>query len=479
MSPQFILLAPSPEKCHNFRYYREQSVEVGTGCFKWSQPSISHSSWSSSAISSPSRLPRSLTDSTLVCRSLVFGKKLNRSQSCETLKLSTRQQPIRRIVSANLDSEFSDEEFSREIQELALRLQLSGNDKTDSSENDAVSESQPEKSDQSASIPATWAGDMISASIERKANRLELPFSLRIIQKKKQWEEGFRETGESAYCSMKKALSSMVFIIQELQSYTLQMRANYSVYSMSNNIAIASLPSPATVESISTIENQSNTKFDSTTVDTFSVNTAGKTFTTSIGGLNGGGGGKSRPVGCSTDGDGKFGESTEHQSIITNESSSSTSNPTRTGEESVSGQKTELTPVTVKIGGEVGTEEYMKTDSFYQIGLSKESDNPLLLANYAQFLYLFAHDHKRAEGYFKRASEIEPKNAESLCKYASFLWHAKKELWDAEENFLEAISVDPDNSFYWAAYAQFLWANGAKDTCFPLDLPDNVISDEF
>lgn len=85
----------------------------------------------------------------------------------------------------------------------------------------------------------------------------------------------------------------------------------------------------------------------------------------------------------------------------------------------------------------------------------------------------------RAEGYFKRASEIEPKDAESLRKYASFLWHVKKDLWAAEETFLESISVDPDNSVYTATYAHFLWTNGADDTCFPLDSPDNVSSDEF
>ncbi|KAI3526244.1 hypothetical protein L1887_05489 [Cichorium endivia] len=523
-------------------------VKVATGCFNWSQSSVSHSSSSSSspqtlasAISSPSCKRRTLIDSTLVCRSSVFGKKLNRSQSCEILKLSTRQRPIRRIVSANLDPEFSDDE-------LSLRFQLSDDEETDSLENHAVPESEPQNPDKFVSLPVDWPRDMIPASIERKANSVELPFSLRIIQRKKQWEEGFRETGESAYCSMKKAFSSMVFIIRELQSYTLQLRevlffedlqgilvrvqkemnasfvwlfqqvfshtptlmlyvmillANYSVHSMSNNVATASPPPPSTVESVSTIEDQTTTKFDS-------VNPGEKT--TSIGGINDGGG-KSRPVTSGTDGDGKFDESIEHQSFITDGPTSSTENPTRTGEESVSGQKTEIeewqlwksmvaeadkmqevignggldhetmqkfvSPVTVKINEEVDTEDYSKTELFYQTGLSKEPNNPLLLANYAQFLYLFAHDHDRAEVYFKRASEMEPKDAETLGKYASFLWRAKKDLWAAEETYLEAISVDPDNSFYTATYAFFLWTNGADDTCFPLDSPENVNYDEF
>lgn len=516
---------------------------MATGCFN----SISHSSSSSSsspqtlasAISSPIGKRRCLTDSTLVCRSSVFGKKLNRSQSCQTLKLSTRRQPIKRIVSANFKSEFSDEEFSREIQELAHRFQLFNDDETDSSLNQAVSESEPQNPDHFTSSPVNWPGDMIPASIERKANSVELPFSLRIIQKKKQLEQGFKETGEFAYCSMKKAFSSMVFIIRELQSYTLQMRevllfedlqgilvrvqkemnasfvwlfqqvfshtptlmvyvmillANYSVHSLSINVAIAT-PPLATMESVSTIEYQTDTNFDSSIVDTFSVNPGGKN--TSVGGINGGGG-KPRPVTSGIDRDG---------------ASSSTVSFTRTGEESVSGQTTEIeesqlwksvvaeademqevtgdggldhetmqrfvSPVTVKIEEEFDTEDHLETELFYQIGLSKEPDNPLLLANFAQFLYLFAHDYERAEGYFKRASEIEPKDAESLRKYASFLWHAKKDLWAAEETYLEAISVDPDNSFYSATYAYFLWTNGADDTCYPLDSPGNLNSNEL
>ncbi|KAI3830010.1 hypothetical protein L1987_04142 [Smallanthus sonchifolius] len=438
-------------------------AKVATGCLNWSQPSISHSTSSSStlasAISSPSSKRRSLTDVSLVCRyvhrSSVFGKTLNRSRSCETLTLSRSQKSIKRIVSATFDSEYTDEEsdqFVREIHELAIRFQLSDDDDTDSSE----SEPEQRNSDKFAGEITNWFGDMIPASIERKANSVDLPFSLRIIQRKKQLEEGFREAGEFAYCSMKKAFSSMVFIIRELQSYTLQMRevlfledlqeilmrvqkemnasfvwlfqqvfshtpnlmvcvmillANYSVYSMSNHVAIAAPPPPpATVEYVSTIVDQTYKEFDF-----------------SIGGINGGGG-KFRPVSSGTDGDGKFDEYIEHQTIVPDGASTSTVNPAGTDEESVSGEVSEVeewglwksvvaeaekmqevigdggldretmrrfvSPVTVKMEEEVGTEDYLKTELVYQTGLLKEPDNPLLLANYAQFLYLFSHDHK-------------------------------------------------------------------------------------
>ncbi|MFQ6643082.1 hypothetical protein Gotur_018209 [Gossypium turneri] len=79
----------------------------------------------------------------------------------------------------------------------------------------------------SESLKPSWlerGEEIIPSNIERKGNSVDLPLSLRIIKRKLQWQEGFRDAGESTYCSMKKAFSKMVFIIRELHSYTLQMR---------------------------------------------------------------------------------------------------------------------------------------------------------------------------------------------------------------------------------------------------------------
>ncbi|KAK9055326.1 hypothetical protein SSX86_026409 [Deinandra increscens subsp. villosa] len=509
-------------------------TRMANRCLSLSQHSIPHSSSSSlqtlaSAFSSPSEKRRSLTHLALayrsVHRSAIFGTKLNRSEA------SRKQRRIKLAVSASLDAQFSDEEFSKQIHELALRFQVS--DEVENRENYDGLEMELE-------TESNWQGDMIPSSIERKANSVDLPFSLRIIKRKKQWQDGMREAGESAYCSVKKAFSSMVFIIRELQSYTLQMRellyyedlqdilvrvqkemndsfvwlfqqvfsqtptlmvyvmillANYSVHSMSNNFAIAAAPPAAAVESVAEHHSHTHTNFDSSSVKTFS---AGKSKTTSIGGNNGGGG-KFPAVASGTDGDGRFDRSLASTSAI--------GNPARTSEESVSGQAGEeeeleswnsivdeadgmrsvigdggldretmkrfVSPVTVKIEEEDAA-DYFRTELLYQTGLSQEPDNPLLLANYAQFLYLVARDYDRAEDYFKRASTVEPKDAEALNKYASFLWQVRKDLWAAEETYLEAISADPSNSFYAANYAHFLWSTGGEDTCFPLDSSEDV-----
>lgn len=567
-------------------------VKVVPTSLHWSQPIVHHSPSSSqtfaSAISSPSSKRRNQNEGTLVCRyvvqkldrSALFGTqstKLYRSRSCEYPKSGI--QTLRRGCSASMDA-FSDEEFSKKIQELALRFQNSDDNDSyidvESEETEVMADSSKRENifDEEFSRisfahnqrqfspsgpgsveppwlkirqePPDWPGrdDIIPASIEHKANSVDLPFSLRIIKRKKQWQEGVIEAGESAYCSVKKAFSFMVFMIRELQSYTLQMReilyyedlqtilvrvqkemnasfvwlfqqvfsctptlmlyvmillANFTVYSMGTNTAIdASQPLAATTELISIIENQDESQFDSSTIKTFLVS-GGKTA--SVGGNNGGGG-KIRSVSSGTEGDDR---SDHHRTIFTDGVSQTSS--IGTSEESVSGQVTReeelslwnsvvdeasklqgvsreesldhetmqkfVSPVNAKIEQDEYA-DYFRTELLYQSGLNQEPNNSLLLANYAQFLYLVAHDYDRAEEYFKRAVRVEPADAEAYNKYASFLWMAKKDLWAAEETYLEAIAADPSNTYYAANYAHFLWNTGGEDTCYPLSSQDEV-----
>ncbi|KAI3461641.1 hypothetical protein Pfo_018304 [Paulownia fortunei] len=554
-------------------------LKVATASLYWSQPSVPHSpSFSqtlASAISTPSSKRRSFVigDGALFCRyveksALLLGahqySKLYRSRSCGNKR--SRVRIIRRALTASLDS-FSDEEFSKKIQELALRFQLSEDDNDGSDRTDDSVESRLENADAASSGEAKFLenlkpfdaleppdfyfperDEIIPANIERKANSVDIPLSLRII--KRSWGVGL--------LLVKKAFSSMVFIIQELHSYTLQMRevlfyedlqgilasvrkemhasfvwlfqkvfshtptlmvyvmillANYSVFSMSSNAAIAATPPvqacAVTTEEVSVVEDQnpSKQKFDSSIVRTLKLSSStGKT--TSVGGNNGGGGGKYRPVASGTDGDGRFDESNYHRTI-TSDGVSSLLNPSRTsGEESVSSQASIeeeatlwnsiveeasrmqaasrdealdqettqrfVSPVDAKIEAD-DYSEYLRTELLYQTELAQEPNNPLLLANYAQFLYLVAQDFDRAEDYFKRATKVEPKDAEALNKYANFLWLVRKDLWAAEETYLEAISAEPNNSYYAANYAHFLWNTGGEDTCFPLSSPDSSI----
>ncbi|XP_039014176.1 uncharacterized protein LOC120144088 isoform X2 [Hibiscus syriacus] len=467
---------------------------------QWSKPNLpqppSSSQALASAISSPSLPRRCRSDGALILKTV---QRLNRSalfgsNPSSIKRFRSREEPrsgtLRRACSASLDS-FSDEEFSKKIQELALRFQLSDNDGTTSSisngndldserETEAVSDSVPESlgfDEQSSWVER--GEETVSSSIERKAKSVDLPVSLRMIKRKIQWQEGFREAGETAYCSVKKAFSSMVFIIRELHSYTLQMRellyyedlqgilvrvqkemhasfvwlfqqvfshtptlmvyvmillANYSVHSMGSNVALAAAaaaanPTPGTYVSVVDFQDQKHSKFDSSSMKSFSVSSSsGKTA--SIGGNNGEGG-KVRPVAGGTDGDGWFDKADQLSTIFPN-GASQISSPGTTGEtqrdstfERVT-REDELTlwnsmvdeaskmlasvrdetldhetvqrfvsPVTAKIEPDCDYENYFRTELLYQTGLSEEPDNALLLANYAQFLYLVAHDYDR------------------------------------------------------------------------------------
>ncbi|XP_019167863.1 PREDICTED: uncharacterized protein LOC109163568 [Ipomoea nil] len=564
-------------------------VKVATTCLHWSQHSVPHSPphphVHAAMISSlPKRRGFVSGERSVVCRfvhrlerSAFLGApptttKLSRSRSCEFLK-PPAQTTIRRACSASLEDSFSDEEFTRRIEELALSFQRWDDEETlnssssDGEEEEFVtgsSEAACRSSDECTNggmflenqkfhdqiEPPDWAR---REEIMRKANSMDFPLSLRIIKSKKQWQDGLTEVGESTYCSVKKAFSNMVFIIRELHSYSLKMReilfyedlqeilvrvqkdlnasfvwlfqqvfshtpslmmsvmillANFSVYSMASSSAFAATPpleayTVATTEEISMVEDRSdvNQKFDFSASRTFSVSSSnGKSV--SIGGNNGGGG-KFRPVAGGTDGDGRF------DGAIVVDGTSSVGNSTSTGEEeAVSGEEEAVSgeeelrlwnsiedeankmqselrdealdhetmmrfvsPINAKMESD-DCVDYFRTELLYQTGIAQEPNNALLLANYAQFLYLVGQDYDRADEYFKRAAEVEHKDAEALNKYATFLWKARNDLWAAEETFQAAIDAEPTNSFYAANYAQFLWNTGGEDTCFPLDSLD-------
>ncbi|XP_010487283.1 PREDICTED: uncharacterized protein LOC104765293 [Camelina sativa] len=512
-------------------------------------PIVHHSSSLSQTLASSSSSAvsrrRSIANDgrSLSCRSVMHPSSSSSSSPLffGTPSTTNKTQLIRRGFSANVDP-FSEEEFSKKMQELALKFQVSNeeddnNESHNSSSIDILGSHDHFRSSDSMEQP--WPEMVQMSSIERKANSVELPLSLRIIKRKLQMEEGLiKQVGDSACCSVKKAFSSMVFMIRELQSFTLHMRelllfedlqgilqrvrkemqasfvwlfqqvfsatptlmvsvmillANFTVYSIESNSALAaSVSPPMTTVSFSfettevgEIQETNQHKFDSSMVKTFSVSSPyGKTS------FVGGGGGNNipPPVQSGTEGDGsdQFKESQFSSSSLG--ATSADSDVSVSGQEEIKlwnsileetekmetldheTMKGMVSPVEARLEAEESMDSF-KTELLYQTGLSQEPENVLLLANYAQFLYLIIHDYDRAEKYFKRAAKAEPADAEALNKYATFLWRARNDIWRAEETYLEAISADPTNSVYSANYAHFLWNTGGDETCFPLDAP--------
>ncbi|KAG1365864.1 hypothetical protein COCNU_12G008640 [Cocos nucifera] len=514
------------------------------------------------------------------------SRLLPRNRSSEFPKGRGRRregQNLRRACSASLES-FTDDNDDEEVfvirlQELAFQLERQEEDDgveprihSESRRNleaesscgastsyydDALpscysvsSSSLPSSSEPSGRLePPEWP-----ASVERNANSVDLPLSLRIIKRKKQqrWVEGSLLREAACCCSVKKAFSSMVFIVRELYSFALRMQhtlvcediqgmlasvqqeihasfvwlfqrifsctptlmvslmlllANYTVYSMGHySTAIAAPPHrSAVVVTHHQPESKNHPRFDHSSIKTFSV--TGRTA--SVGGSGGGGGRKVRPVAGPTD-DGRSdesfsssyrshtmmppdgistvpatggGEDQEGSSTVMEEKAARTwskivEEASRMQASSRDGALMDLdtlnrlvSPVTVELEPE-DRSDHLRTELNYQQFLAQEPDNPLLLSNFAQFLFLVLRDHDRAEHYFKRAVGTELLDAEALARYASFLWLARKDLAAAEETYLEAIAADPGNTVHAANYAHFLWSTGGEDTCYPLDADD-------
>ncbi|CAN6443013.1 unnamed protein product [Victoria cruziana] len=484
------------------------------------------------------------TGARLICRgfgrSSLLGKptRVSKPRSCD--QLNGRSRPVQRTCSAAPEN-FSEEEFTRQLQELAFNFRSPDDDNEGGTTGDAqsgtgVADDRPDSVSElfDAVVAKPWMAFGCRGGLLREGMD-EKPLSL---QRMKGKGNGRYQGGvsESAYCSMKKAFSSMVFIIRELQSYTLRIRqllfyedlqgivenvqkeihasfvwlfqqvfsctptlmvyvmillANFTVHSMGHNTAIAATVRPAPAASVvvsASIPSEHETpKSESRTF----YKSAGKIL--SIGGGSGGGTGKAPPVAGGTDG----GENRLQRDLLF-DSSSITGNPTRSGSGIASGEdewaiwssiveeatkmqaasraealdretaRTLVAPVVAEIEPDDLT-AHMRTQLIYHNAIEQDPENPLLLSNYAQFLYLVVHDHDRAEEYFQRAARVLPADAEALGRYANFLWLARKDFSLAEETFLEAIAADPRNTFYAGNYAHFLWNTGGEDTCFPLD----------
>ncbi|CAN4098754.1 unnamed protein product [Withania somnifera] len=503
-------------------------VKVATTSLQWAQPFVPHSPSSSSqtfasAISSSNRRPSISSKGSLICRyghrldhSALLGTQLlnlYRSQSCEQLKPRTRTLRRASSTSASLDPSFSDEEFSKEIQELALKFQLSDdeNPSTISSLGEVIADSVETKQENISSDSQDikflenqkpfdileqpdWPerDEIIPANIEWKANSVDLPFSLRIIKRKKQWQDGFRDAGESAYCSVKKAFSNMVFIIRELQSYTLQMRemlfvedlqgilvrvqkemhasfvwlfqqvfshtptlmvyvmillANYSVHSMASSAGIASTPPPVT-ETVSTLEESHvNQKFDSSAIKTFSVlSSSGKS--TSIGGGNGGGG-NYKPIASGNDGDGGF----DWRMLSNGISSIGSSRVSE--EECVSGQETREEEL--QIWNSIVDEASKMQASMKDEALDHETMQRFVSPIHANIEADDYADYFRTEFMYQMVLNQEPENTLLLSNYAQFLFLVAQDYDRAEEYFRKAAEVEPKDAEALNKYANFLW----------------------
>lgn len=103
-----------------------------------------------------------------------------------------------------------------------------------------------------------------------------------------------------------------------------------------------------------------------------------------------------------------------------------------------------------------------RTDLAYQQEISMDPSNPLLLANYAQFLHVVRHDNSRAEKLYRRAVMVDMDvDGEVMARFASFLWVVKGDVAEADRVYKAAVEADPTNTYHAGCYAHFLWNSSA------------------
>ncbi|KAG6494137.1 uncharacterized protein LOC122002699 [Zingiber officinale] len=514
-------------------------------------------------------------DHVLVRPSPFPGPRLLRVRSVELLRPRGRQggsQPLRRVCSASFepsdDDEDEDEDLIRRIEDLAIELRMEkgqgGREELEREKKTYFYTAAQKKPVPSPSVdsppplpfhpdssspahsqwlhpspwprfppqpPEYWSNLTVPACVEKNANGLRIPMSLRFIQLKKRFDEGwFCGAGETACCSMKRAFSSMVFMLQELQTYALQLRevfpcenhpeiiprlhrnlnhsfvwlfqqifyatptlmvsvmlllANFTVYSMDCfNIATAT----TLIDIVEEDELGDDHLRDRSSLEPFAS-------------IGRGGGGHPRPASAGSTDDGRSDhESPSHPANFLPEDEGGVGVPSEatpasevtvlwerfleefaklqasTRHEALMDPET-LRSMVAPVSVELQAEEQPKllhTEMMYEQALSQDPNNALLLSNFAQFLFLVLRQHDRAEESFLKAMKVAPGDAETLSRYATFLWVARKDLSAAEETFLGAIEAEPENTVHRANYAHFLWSTGGEDTCYPLAYDVNV-----
>ncbi|CAD6235898.1 unnamed protein product [Miscanthus lutarioriparius] len=458
--------------------------------------------------SSPSSSPASPSSFAIATspRHAVLGVTLARSQSSlagwNAGLLGRRrggQHAIRRALSASIDSVGSDggddEEFLRRIQELAA-----------------------------GQHPGAAGGCGWPASVERSASSVGLPLSLRMLKRRKQqqqleqgqWDERLIDcAGESARAAVGRAFSSMVLIIRELQSFTLQMRealsyedlqgvlarvhaemhasfvwlfqhifsgtpalmvslmlllANFTVYSMGDSVAAAATFRPphaavAAVEMVNTQQpEQSHSyqqRFDTPALKTFSTGR-----TASVGG-NGDGGGKVRPVAGAT-GDGQSDESSYRQSgAVLPQDVSQQATPLGAGagsEASVSdSMPVEEAQQTVQDELVIWKRISDEATRMQASVRAEELMDPEILEQLVAPVeapkpdVAYSSEHVAMAQRYEQAVSEEPNSSLLLANFAQFLYQVQGDLDRAEHFFKRAVRAEPADAEALGRHAAFLW----------------------
>ncbi|KAL0919690.1 hypothetical protein M5K25_011803 [Dendrobium thyrsiflorum] len=327
--------------------------------------------------------------------------------------------------------------------------------------------------------------------MERRANSFDLPLSLRILQsKKKRWESD--EMTDSVCCSVKKAFSSMVFIVRELQSQVIRMReallssdnfqiqetlarvhselhasfvwlfhrifsatptlmvylmlllANFTVFSITDHhAATAPLPPPqsfsASIEESQNLTSQNPTpRFNSSTIKTFSV-----CRSSAVGGSGSGGGKPPAITASADDGSDRSSSSLGDGGMIFSKaiSMAAMDDETATAWKGIVENTTEM----IRASGRHETLMDPSTLRRFVSPVTVEAEPDDLSA------------YSATELSYRVALSENPDDALLLSNFAQFLYTVRRDHDRAEEYFKRAVRAEPAEAETLSRYANFLW----------------------
>ncbi|XP_020101394.1 uncharacterized protein LOC109719242 [Ananas comosus] len=457
------------------------------------------------------------------------GSRLSRTRSSEIFRprgSRGREGQLRRAVSAgleHLDDDDDDDDDDKRIREQSADS-LGDDDRKRDAEigggsrdaGDAAAAAASGSPFSGTARPAIWPDeppdwpDRDALSIVA-ANSGPLPLPLRIIMQKKQqqqrWEEDFfRDAGESALSSVKRAFSSMVFIIRELHSFTLHMRellfledlrgilarvhhemhasfvwlfqhifsctptlmlflmlllADFTVHSMAHTVASAAAapprdPTPRSA-AVMPVESPPQTKrqrFASASVKSFSV---GRTAEVGGSGGGGGGGGKVRPVAGSSD-EGRSDGYRESRTIVPEGISNvpaTLPEEKRVEKDASEAEEEDESVVWNRVVEEAsGMRARVMHESLMDPTVLKRLVAPVAVE--------FEGDdgstaHFRTELMYQQALSAEPDNSLLVSNFAQFLYLVLRDHDRAEYYFKKAVRIEPADAEALSRYATFLW----------------------
>ncbi|MBA0662849.1 hypothetical protein Goklo_006917 [Gossypium klotzschianum] len=333
------------------------------------------------------------------------------------------------------------------------------------------------------SEPSNWPerDEIRRFTIEQKASNVGIPHSLRLRKQRGKLDSFVDNASGFAYSSVKNAISSLVFIIREIQNYTLIIRE--SLYSEDLVDVMSKIQQDMTLTFVWLFQQvfsetptlmvyvmlllanfavqsmAENVSFDVIQRQGFTQNVVTAIVLVSD---------KKSEIEEQEDQCPKANDEVrlwepmvEEASRIRGESVHDKALEYQIRQQLVSPLHEEVEPDNHEV--------HFRTNLVYQMHIDEQPNNSLFLTNYAQFLHLVVKDHDRAEEYFKRAIEVEPQDAEALGLYADFLWKVRNDQWGAEEMYIQAVEADTKNPFQVSKYANFLWSTGGEGTCFVFD----------